>query len=630
MCVEGYSPEGVEEVIQKYEFAINSSGLVYQARNLAKNEVHETCMVPRSKLAEWQLELILQELHRWQTVEHRNIVQLLDVVNLDIGIIIVMAEVGGTLLSDVISQNGMLGEAQSHRYFKSIVTALSYCAIMGVYHRNLHPDCILIDTSGVLKVGGFGFYHLHPITSYLAPELELSTGEMSPAMALAADVWSLGMILYEMLAGWLPNLSAGTIPFPNHFPVLARDLSLHMLVPHPEERYTIDVIITHPWFQEEPSGSNLRDNGTPLGLISEPLQTSQAPCTVTPNGVHRGLACQSMFAHQVVPPLDLSMASDMAPKSSSTCSLCASPQARASSRPRGSTCTRHSAVGKLTKSGRSPRSCSMQGRSMSPRTMKVSSKQAPGVPKDTEQARLRTVLVRPLSQRTKSPPLVVATSKHECGSSIKNPQPMAHSNLTSRCPARQTIPAARGHARRSSGLRRSDETNATGFGVTPGAGASHRPMVKATAGLQRVRQRPGGSQSPLPAWSPECPDPVDTVRVSKGTEDMFAARPDRRQFILQSAYDHYHHFAGPHYPYNNAPRRRNNSAPCKSMRRLASGEAGKADAACMTASVLPESIEPGPHVVVSPAEQLPTSMDYVSGVSWKQEASKFCYEPRVL
>ena len=97
MCVEGYSLKGVEEVTQKYEFTTNSNGLVIQARHLASNEVYETSMVPRSCLAEWQTEALLQELKRWQTLRHRNIVQLLDVVNSDIGIIIVMVAFGISL-----------------------------------------------------------------------------------------------------------------------------------------------------------------------------------------------------------------------------------------------------------------------------------------------------------------------------------------------------------------------------------------------------------------------------------------------------------------------------------------------------------------------------------------------------
>ena len=235
----------------RYELLANPNGVVSQARNLKTDTLHDTTPVPWLHLAEWQVEALREDFRRWQKLQHRNIVELLDVIDLDKCILIVMSTSGGTLLSDHLTHHGILNESTSHRFFKSIVAGLSYCSSMGMYHCNLHPDCILMDTQGTIKVGGFGFCHLHPITPYMAPELAMSTAELMPALAAAVDIWSLGMILYEMLSGQLPPLDQGheVMKMPKYFSQILVDLIQQMLRPVPEARCTLDDIIAHLWFQ---------------------------------------------------------------------------------------------------------------------------------------------------------------------------------------------------------------------------------------------------------------------------------------------------------------------------------------------------------------------------------------------
>lgn len=99
---------------------------------------------------------------------------------------------------------------------------------------------------------------------YAAPELVISEGMY---VGSAVDIWSCGVILYAMLAGYLPfdddpeNPEGDNIQqlyryilntpltFPEHVSTEARDLLHKMLVPDPAQRATLQIVMEHPWLQ---------------------------------------------------------------------------------------------------------------------------------------------------------------------------------------------------------------------------------------------------------------------------------------------------------------------------------------------------------------------------------------------
>nr|CAD1831512.1 unnamed protein product [Ananas comosus var. bracteatus] len=106
---------------------------------------------------------------------------------------------------------GKLSEADSRRYFQQLIDGVDFCHTKGVYHRDLKPENLLLDSQGNLKISDFGLSALPDqgvsllrttcgTTNYVAPEV-LSHKGYNGAIA---DIWSCGVILYVLLAGYLP------------------------------------------------------------------------------------------------------------------------------------------------------------------------------------------------------------------------------------------------------------------------------------------------------------------------------------------------------------------------------------------------------------------------------------------
>ncbi|KAH0794635.1 CAMK family protein kinase [Histomonas meleagridis] len=90
-------------------------------------------------------------------------------------------------------------------FFRQIVLAIEYLHWHGICHRDLKPENILLDSNNQIKVADFGFarWVKHNITEtscgsphYAAPEVIKGT----PYDGRKADIWSLGVILYALLA----------------------------------------------------------------------------------------------------------------------------------------------------------------------------------------------------------------------------------------------------------------------------------------------------------------------------------------------------------------------------------------------------------------------------------------------
>ncbi|XP_038974633.1 CBL-interacting protein kinase 9 isoform X2 [Phoenix dactylifera] len=214
------------------------------------------------------IELIKREISTMKLIKHPNVVQLYEVMASKTKIYIVLEFVDGGELFDKIVKHGRLKEDEARRYFQQLLNAVDYCHSRGVYHRDLKPENLLLDSYGNLKVSDFGLSAFAPqiredgllhtacgTPNYVAPEVLNDKGYDGTA----SDIWSCGVILFVLMAGYLPfdepNLMAlykkickADFSCPSWFSSGAKKLIKRILDPNPHTRITIPQILEDEWF----------------------------------------------------------------------------------------------------------------------------------------------------------------------------------------------------------------------------------------------------------------------------------------------------------------------------------------------------------------------------------------------
>ncbi|KAK1279759.1 CBL-interacting protein kinase 32 [Acorus gramineus] len=217
--------------------------------------------------------LILQikrEIATMKLIKHPNVVRLCEVMGSKTKIFIVLEFVTGGELFDKIVNHGRMREEEARRYFQQLINAVDYCHSRGVYHRDLKPENLLLDASGNLKVSDFGLSALSQqvrddgllhttcgTPNYVAPEVLNDRGYDGAT----ADLWSCGVILFVLLAGYLPfddsnlmnlykKISHAEFTFPSWLSSGATELLTRILDPNPMTRITIQEILENKWFKK--------------------------------------------------------------------------------------------------------------------------------------------------------------------------------------------------------------------------------------------------------------------------------------------------------------------------------------------------------------------------------------------
>lgn len=243
---------------------------VYHARNIATGKSVAMKVVGKEKVIQvGMMEQIKREISVMKMVKHPNIVELHEVMASKSKIYFAMEFVrGGELFSKVAK--GRLKEDVARTYFQQLISAIDFCHSRGIYHRDLKPENILLDEFGNLKVTDFG---LSAFTEHLKQDGLLHTTCGTPAYVAPevigkkgydgakADLWSCGVILYVLLAGFLPfqddnvvamykKIYRGDFKCPPWFSSDARRLVTKLLDPNPSSRITISKIMETSWFKK--------------------------------------------------------------------------------------------------------------------------------------------------------------------------------------------------------------------------------------------------------------------------------------------------------------------------------------------------------------------------------------------
>ncbi len=151
-------------------------------------------------------------------LSHMNIVKVFDVSYGDRLQYIVMEYVEGITLKEYIQQQGVVSHREAVFFIMQVLRALQHAHDKGIVHRDIKPQNILLLENGVIKVTDFG------IARFFASETRTMTDSaigsvhyISPEQARGdvtndkADIYSVGVMLYEMLTGKLPFESDNTV-----------------------------------------------------------------------------------------------------------------------------------------------------------------------------------------------------------------------------------------------------------------------------------------------------------------------------------------------------------------------------------------------------------------------------------
>jgi protein kinase A/protein kinase X len=215
-----------------------------------------------------QVEHVKAEKEILMTISHPFIVNLLTVFQDEKRLCMLLEYVNGGELFSYLRKEGRLPDEHAKFYAGEIVLAFQYLHGLHIVYRDLKPENLLIDTDGHLKITDFGFakkvedrtWTLCGTPEYLAPEIIQSKGHGKPV-----DWWALGVLIFEMLAGYPPfydenpfgiyqKVLAGRIDFPRHFDVKPKDLIKRLLTQDRAKRFGClkngpEDIKKHKWYK---------------------------------------------------------------------------------------------------------------------------------------------------------------------------------------------------------------------------------------------------------------------------------------------------------------------------------------------------------------------------------------------
>jgi len=256
--------------VGKYELGktlgSGSFSKVKEGVDVESGDKYAVKIVDKALLTKGHVEQQLKrEIAIMKLLKHRHVLSMVDVLQTGSNIYLVLELLTGGDLFDKLDQAKRFEQPQARTYFQQLVYGLNYLHTHDIAHRDLKPENLLLDAHGMLKIADFGFSRLLNnqqllqtvcgTPNYMAPEVLKEQGYDGKK----ADLWSSGVILYAMMAGYLPfddqnmnvlcdKIEAGDFRMSRKFTDVAKSIVEGLLTVDPARRIDMVGICKHEFF----------------------------------------------------------------------------------------------------------------------------------------------------------------------------------------------------------------------------------------------------------------------------------------------------------------------------------------------------------------------------------------------
>ena len=237
-------------------------GVCYICKAKEDNKEYAIKIIPKEKIKDKNIyvNLTKNEIEILQTLDSPKIVKIKEYLEDKENIYIIQELCKNNTLSKLLFKRKYLTEIEVQNYIFQLIEGLHYLHSKKIVHRDIKPNNILLDSNLELKIGDFGLSTMiipegrrltQPLGTrlFMAPEILNITEE---GYSFEIDIWSLGIVMYNLLTASFPFKIGDEIGFPET-PLIskeAKNLIKQILVNEPKKRPKLNQIVYHDFFHK--------------------------------------------------------------------------------------------------------------------------------------------------------------------------------------------------------------------------------------------------------------------------------------------------------------------------------------------------------------------------------------------
>ncbi|KDP21789.1 hypothetical protein JCGZ_00576 [Jatropha curcas] len=243
-----------------------SFGKVYKGRRKYTGQTVAMKFIMKHGKSEKDIHNLRQEIEILRKLKHENIIEMLDSFESPQEFCVVTEFAQGELF-EILEDDKCLPEEQVQAIAKQLVRALHYLHSNRIIHRDMKPQNILIGAGSIVKLCDFGFARAMSTNTVVLQSIKGTPLYMAPELVReqpynhTADLWSLGVILYELFVGQPPfytnsvyalirHIVKDPVKYPDDMSPNFKSFLKGLLSKVPQNRLTWPALLEHPFIKE--------------------------------------------------------------------------------------------------------------------------------------------------------------------------------------------------------------------------------------------------------------------------------------------------------------------------------------------------------------------------------------------